>query len=330
MRKTMRTFIIAVFLLFTSLSYAREHGVTDPVDLPWEMTDPVQTELRDADTNRMESSGTAPEDSNPESMMAPRSSKENKYRDYESLFTLYQPYLVNIEAYEPIYFLVGVDPKQSKFQLSLKYRFFNADNPSGAKHPWLQGIHFGYTQTSFWDLGSTSAPFDDTSYKPELFYLTGNQRWKPSWLQGLYFQGGVQHESNGRAGSESRGTNCIYTQPILIFYDAPTRLGFMVAPKVWAYFDREYDTNPDLDEYRGNFDLELKFGKADSLVVGTNLRWGGKGPSVQMDLTYPLHLLFFKNMDLYFHVQYVNSLAESLIDYKERTVGLRLGFAIVR
>ena len=38
-----------------------------------------------------------------------------KYHTMDALFTLYQPYLVNIEAYEPIYFLVGADPSKSKF-----------------------------------------------------------------------------------------------------------------------------------------------------------------------------------------------------------------------
>lgn len=64
--------------------------------------------------------------------------------------------------------------------------------------------------------------------------------------------------------------------------------------------------------------------------MGTHLRWADKGPSVEVDLTYPLHLLFFKNMDIYFHTQYVSSLAENLIDYTDRTNALRIGVAIVR
>lgn len=256
--------------------------------------------------------------------------RENQYESFDSLTNLYQPYLVNLTSYEPMYFLVGADPKKSKFQISLKYQFFTSDNPTGGRHPWLQGLHFGYTQTSFWDLGSTSAPFEDTSYKPELFYLSTNIRSRPSWLKGFYLQSGLQHESNGRAGEFSRGANTVYATPILILYNESSQLGLMVAPKVWAYFDKENDTNPDLDDYRGCVDLEVKCGKADNFVLGTHLRWAAEGPSIQMDLTYPLHHILFKNLDLYLQVQYVSVLAESLLDYTERTTVLRFGFAVVR
>jgi len=43
-----------------------------------------------------------------------------------------------------------------------------------------------------------------------------------------------------------------------------------------------------------------------------------------------LSQFIFKHLNLYFQVQYVNALAESLINYKDRTEAVRLGFAIVR
>jgi hypothetical protein len=45
------------------------------------------------------------------------------YETLDSLVYLYQPYLTNISAYEPIYFLVRTKPEKSKFQFSFKYRF---------------------------------------------------------------------------------------------------------------------------------------------------------------------------------------------------------------
>ena len=248
----------------------------------------------------------------------------------ESLFTLYQPYLINIAAYEPMYFLLGTDPEDSKFQFSFKYQFFNADNPLANKHPWMKGLHFGYTQTSFWDLESSSAPFKDTSYKPELFFISSNIGTRPSWMTGLFLQTGFQHESNGRSGELSRSTNILYVKPLGILYDEASRYGLQIAPRFWAYVNNDDDTNSDLEEYRGFFDLELKVGRAESFVLGSNLRWAEEGPSIQLDFTYPLHRLVFKNLDLYFQVQYVNALAESLIDYEEREESLRFGFAIVR
>lgn len=252
------------------------------------------------------------------------------YPELESLFALYQPYVANISAYEPIFFLVGVDPEESKFQISLKYRFFNPEGSLSTRFPWAQGFHLGYTQTSFWNLGSDSAPFEDTSYKPELFFLSSNIGLRPSWLQGLFLQTGFQHESNGRGDDFSRSTNFFYAEPMVIFYDADSRLGLLLRLRGLAYAHNDDENNPDLKQFRGSFKLESKFGRADGWVLGSALRWADEGVSAQVDLTYPIHRIFSGNLDFYFQVQYVNALAESLLDYRERTRALRLGFAIVR
>jgi outer membrane phospholipase A len=255
---------------------------------------------------------------------------ETEIPSFDAVDALYQPYLVNISAYQPMYFLVGTDPKKSKFQFSFKYRFFNPEGWLGRKAPWVTGFHFAYTQTSFWDLESASRPFEDTSYKPELFFLTGNLGKRLQWVRGIFLQAGFQHESNGRGGDASRSADYIYAKPIFIFYDEDSQLGMMVAPKVWIYGGNESENNSDLEQYRGYFDLEWKFGKADSFVVGTHFGWAEQGGSVQANLTYPLSRFLLRSLDLYFHFQYVNALAESLINYRERTEAFRLGFSIVR
>lgn len=252
----------------------------------------------------------------------------NKFEDLDSFLELYQPYLKNIAAYEPMYFLVGTDPDKSKFQFSFKYRLFNPERTFSQEHAWVNGFHFAYTQTSFWDLKSSSKPFEGTSYKPEFFFLSPNIRIP--WSSGFFVKGGFQHESNGRGGEESRSTNFLYLRPIYIAYDDHTKLGIMIAPKIWAYLANEDETNPDLKDYRGYFDLETKIGKADSFVLGSHWRWAREGSSIELDLTYPLHRYIFKNLDLYFHAQYVSALAESLLNYEDRTEAFRLGFSIVR
>ena len=246
----------------------------------------------------------------------------------DALTLLYQPYVKNISFYEPMYFLVGTDPKYSKFQLSLKYRLFNPEKPFAKKRQWLQGFHFGYTQTSFWDLASDSAPFEDTSYKPEIFYITSRLKTRLGGLDGLFLKTGLRHESNGQGGVSSRNT--AYLEPILIFYNSQRQTGLKIAPRLWTYFGNEDANNPDLEKYRGNFDLGVTFGKAEGAVVDTKFWWAAKGASVQVDVTYPLHTIFFSDLDLYFQVQYVNRLAEDLLNYTERSQAVRLGFAIVR
>jgi phospholipase A1/A2 len=258
----------------------------------------------------------------------PNATKSREFESLESLYELYQPYLKNIAAYEPMYFLVGANPEKSKFQFSFKYRLFDIDKSLVQDHPWTKGFHLAYTQTSFWDLKSASKPFEDTSYKPEIFFLSPNIRLP--WATGFFVKSGFQHESNGRGGENSRGTNFLYIKPIYIAYQAKNKLGLLISPKLWAYIANEDENNPDLRDYRGYFDLEIKVGQPDGFVLGSHFRYAKEGGSMELDLTYPLSQFIFKHLNLYFHVQYVNTLAESLLNYRDRTEALRLGFAIVR
>jgi len=249
----------------------------------------------------------------------------DKYQTFDSLFSLYQPYLGNVAAYEPTYFLVGTQYEKSKFQISFKYRFFNPKGNLASSHPWLTGIHFAYTQTSFWDL-----KLADTSYKPELHFLSTNIPALGIGNRRFFFQTGLQHESNGQSGEDARSTNYFYVKPIFIFFHPASKIGMQVAPKLWLYIGNEEENNADLKDYRGHFDLQIIAGKGESLVLESHFRWAAEGPSVQVDLTYPLHRILFDNLDFYFQVQYANALAENLRNYWERTEALRLGFAIVR
>ena len=250
-------------------------------------------------------------------------------RTLDDIFSLYQPYLKNISAYEPIYFLAGADPSETRFQFSFRYRFLNPGISIVDKYHWIQGFHLAYTQTSFWDLEGRSQPFRDSSYKPEVMFLTPNLLKKDFGSVQLFFQTGYQHESNGRGEDLSRSTNYMYFKSIFIFHSRKSNFGFQIAPRVWTYFENDDDTNPDLKDYRGYVDLEVKVGKADSFVVESHFRPAREGNSVRLDITYPLNHLF-ENLDLYFQVQYVNALTESLINYRQRTRAVRLGFAIVR
>ncbi len=258
-----------------------------------------------------------------------------QYQSLQSLFSLYQPYLANLSAYEPMYFLVGTNPAKSRFQVSFKYQLAGAHTaPQKLKQSaksWDGGLYFGYTQTSFWDLKAPSKPFTDTSYKPELFFLSSNLYTGSHSLKGLFLQTGLQHESNGRGGDTSRSTNFFYVKPIMIFYNKHNNYGISVAPKLWIYVDNDDSTNPGLPNYWGYFDLEVKCGQADGFVLETNWRQASKGSSVRMDLTYPLRRSPDSGTpDVYLDVQYVNVLGESMLEYNQRNEALRVGIAIVR
>lgn len=243
----------------------------------------------------------------------------------------FQPFLKNMSAYDPVYFLFGVDPgrEKSKFQFSFKYKLFNAPFDSRGLNSLLDGFHMAYTQTSYWDLKSSSKPFDDSSYKPELFYLVPKIDLALPWVKIFGIQGGFQHESNGKGGDDSRSTNYIYIKPIMtISLFDETYL--TVAPKLWLYVMNEDETNPDLADYRGYFDLQVQAGIPMGLCLDTHTRWAEAGPSIQADLSYPLTSFFNNGLNLYLHLQYFNGYAERLKAYSSKEEIFRIGISLSR
>lgn len=260
---------------------------------------------------------------------ARKETKDSGRDRLEELRRDYQPYAFNFYPYEPMYFVVGTDPEKSKYQISFRYQFVKADGGLAERYPALTGFNIAYTQTSFWDLQSESKPFQDTSYKPEIFYLSPFILLGPSWAEGFQAQGGFRHESNGREGDDSRSTNTLYVELHWIF-DLGNDYALLLAPEVFAYVGNDNDTNPDLDKYRGYFDLELKVAKKNGFSLATRYQHGLKGWSVLTDFNYPLPKLLRSNIELYFMVQRFDGYAESLIDFREQRHATRIGFAMIR
>ena len=235
-----------------------------------------------------------------------------------------------LSPYEPMYLLFGGrGDDTARFQLSFKYRLLDERGALARFLPGVGGIHFGFTQTSLWDIGSNSAPFRDTSYRPALFYYnpqiiaSGGGRF----LMGL--ETGFEHESNGRDGERSRSINIAYIRPSWRWFVDDERY-FSVSPKIYAYLEK--DDNPDIYRYRGNVDLDLRYGKRDGWLFATTLRKGsGDHRSMQLDASYPIRQPFFANAGGYVHFQYFNGYGETLLDYNVRhNSQFRIGFSIVR
>lgn len=240
------------------------------------------------------------------------------------------PEFLNFSPHEPVYFLVGPDKPNAKFQLSFKYRFFNTDGRLARQRPWVLGWHFAYTQTSLWDLESDSKPFLDTSYKPELFYRLSSDIEGLEWLDRASVTLGFRHESNGQDGMESRDMNVLYFQPEVTF-GREGNLQLTLAPRFMKYIFG-LSENPDLKRYRGYVDWIWTAGWIDGWQlrglgrVGTGARHG----SLQLDLTYPLREMLSGSLDISFNLQFFTGYGESLLLYDERSTTIRAGFSIVR
>ena len=189
-----------------------------------------------------------------------------------------------------------------------------------------------YTQTSLWDLHSLSKPFTDSSYRPAAFY---HRHDTGIGLLGarLGLAGGLEHESNGKGGADSRSINIVFARPTLRWGPAD-RWQFVAAPKLYWYLEKS--ANDAIQRFRGYGDFLFSLEHPESLKLAATFRAGTSGHgSILIDASYP----FAKINDFfplgwvhgYLHLQYFNGWGESLLRYDERAeTQFRVGFMAIR
>ncbi len=247
----------------------------------------------------------------------------------------------HFEPYEANYFIAGFDQPNAKFQFSLRYRIFNEDGWVPNHLPPLGKLYVAYSQTSLWDWETESAPFKDSSYKPELHYAwrdlfgAGDRNGPVRWD----LEAGLQHESNGRGGIDSRSLNLAYLRPRVTF-GRSGEFQVAIAPRAWVYVSdvegRHTAANVPIgdpvERYRGNLDLRVTAGWRDYLMLEAYARVGedwDRG-SLTLDASYPLKSLPWGLFAGYLHVQYFTGYGESLLDYDQRSDSIRFGFSMWR
>ncbi|MDR2093358.1 MAG: phospholipase A [Azoarcus sp.] len=234
-----------------------------------------------------------------------------------------------LSFHEPMYIVFGgTHPRSARYQLSFRYRLFDAQGAVGKNLPVTKGLYFAFTQTAMWDLESESKPFRDTSFRPSLFF-----QWKtvdPPLGDSLALAGGYEHESNGRDGPDSRSIDTWIVRADLRHYLPDGRTYIGIEPKIWRYMDKS--DNPDIARYRGYGQLGLRIGRDSALMLTAILRRGTAGVgSTQFDLSYPLRASIFSGVGTFVHVQYFNGYGQTLLEYKEsRHPQIRVGVSLVR
>lgn len=229
---------------------------------------------------------------------------------------------------EPMYFVVGGDGGDTlaRFQFSFKYRMFDAEGAVLRHAPWLERLHFGYTQTALWNLSADSKPFEDSSYRPSFFWEFRKPRTGaiPDFLRA-----GYEHESNGQGGEDSRSIDTLFVFPAWEI-DMGERSLF-VGTKLYAYLNQD-EWNSDIEDYRGYGDLILRYGKEDGWLTAVLWRYGMEDRhTVQVDLSYPIRKPFLARAGGYFYLQAFHGYGMSLLRYnQDQDLAVRLGFAIVR
>ncbi len=239
-----------------------------------------------------------------------------------------------ITAYEPNYFLVEPAPPGGR-DLNAKLQFSFAFQLLGNPHLEIEqgderadGLYTAYSQTSFWDLAAESRPFLDTSYRPEAFWHEG---FEPGLLgsDGLAGEIGVSHESNGRAGEDSRGYNTVFIRPMMR-WDLPEGVWLRASPRLQTYIG-SLDGNPAIKHYRGIGDVDVAIGVRDGALL-TLMSRISKRSCVQADLSYPVDRFTAGWLHGYLYAQYFWGYSETLLDYNKQVEQPRMliGFAFTR
>jgi phospholipase A1 len=227
-----------------------------------------------------------------------------------------EAYLIGGEAAEEL------KHTEAKLQVSLKVPLNSGD----LFRPY-DGLYFGFTLQSWWQVyaDKLSAPFRETNYQPELFYLTGLD-WQP-WGGNTGIAVGIEHQSNGRSQLLSRSWNRVYTS--LLF----EKDNFALSLRPWYRIpeddkanplDADGDDNPDIEKFMGHFELKSAYRRNNqefSLMWRNNLRSDNKG-AIELGWSFPLmgHLKGY--------LQYFNGYGESLLDYNHHNERIGVGILL--
>lgn len=206
----------------------------------------------------------------------------------------------------------SLNREEVKFQISIKTPILRKP------FDWDSDLFFGYTATSWWQLGNTelSNPFRETVYEPEVF-LRNNERRNVLGLKVSSWDIGFNHQSNGQSGELSRSWNRLYGRLVFDLNDVA------VAVRAWYRLpeSEEDDDNPNEYRYLGYGDVRAVWAP-DKDTYSMMYRQGTEGGAVELSWSRPISK-FWR-----IYVQYWNGYGESLLDYNFRTERIGIGFAL--
>jgi outer membrane phospholipase A len=232
-----------------------------------------------------------------------------------------------LSFFEPMFFAVGDgSDANAKLQLSFKLRLYEPTDKTS--RDFVDNMYFGYTQPAFWDLTSYSAPFIDTNYIPSFFYFIPATDWRVDG-NAVGLAAGIEHESNGKDGPESRSIDVLFVRPYFAFGDTRD-FHWSASPNLYAYIEK--DENSDIAKYRGYGDFHVSYGKHDDWQAAWILRKGTSTEkfSAELQATYPINR-WFPGVSGYLMLQAFTGYGEYLLDYNEREPwSVRIGYAISR
>src|SRR5690606_16433016 len=209
---------------------------------------------------------------------------------------------------------INDDTADLKYQISFKHLLIRHNMP------WDTYLFAAYTQKAFWNVYKLSSPFQDINFNPAIglgkpfFDKEGKINSMASFM--------LNHNSNGRDSISSRSWNSINLKYL-------TRLNprTFLYVEAWAHFNYKKN-NPDQFDYTGLMEVNVSYDLQQDVFIFEMMfkkgaEWDRKG-SVRSRLFYNR----FKSTNQYFVLEWFAGYAENLINYKQFTNMLRIGYVI--
>ena len=210
---------------------------------------------------------------------------------------------------------INVDNADVKYQISFRQRL------SSSYLPFNTFVFISYTQKSFWSIYKKSSPFRDTNFNPGIGfgrYLISDDN---NYMGSLFLQ--LEHESNGKDSLNSRSWDFLSLSGKYYFND---RLYFRA--KAWLPLVLLIDnTNTDLLTYKGygNFSLDYRT-KNERWWFNANIT--PRDNLITMNTTLSAAFKVSKTFNQYLFFELYNGRGDSLLDYKQYDIKLRIGMCI--
>lgn len=225
--------------------------------------------------------------------------------------------------YKDNYFTVGTTllpgQKPSKTNSDVKFQISIAQRLTKSTLPWNTFIFLMYTQKTFWNVFERSLPMRDLNFNPGIgiskpFFNKDRYVGKMTLL--------IEHESNGRDGTDSRSWNRISLSGSVLLDE-----WLMVHGKVWIPII-DGQNNKDILKYCGIFQTGVTVTTPDR-KFGFGLTFVKRATrNLSVNTIFEFNWLFHSKSNQYFFVQYYNGYGESLLDYNVFHSRLRAGIVI--
>lgn len=199
-----------------------------------------------------------------------------------------------------------------KFELGMTFSLF----ANSQAFEFLDPLRFGYSQRSWWNIAADSAPFTEHNYNPEVFWrfdqperpMLGN----PPFVDVI----GLEHQSNGLSGAESRSWDRVYVQKSVQLLP---RLSVNV--KLWSILNTE-STNEDIRDYLGSGMLDINFHPNDRTVLRVRAIRGSNSSKISYQADVRYHRPWLNSA---FFISYYDGYGEALVNYNKKSQSLRAG-----